>query len=121
MTKIKDPTIFIEHILDSIDIIFRSVKGMSKKEFLKSLTIQDAAIRRVAIIGEAVKNLAKFYKDQYPTIPWRAISDMRNLVIHEYYDIDLNITWDTVVKDLPKLKRQLEKIIIDININKRKS
>lgn len=114
-TAKKDPLIFIDHILDSIDSIERYIADINQTTFLNSPQIQDAVIRRVEIIGEATKNLSQVIKKQYPEIPWRQIASMRDRVIHEYFAVDLKSTWDTVIQDLPKLKRQILAIKKDLN------
>ena len=67
---IKDNTIFLEHILESIKRIEEFTKEISKEEFIDSIKTQDAVIRRIEIIGEAVKNLPKSLTDRYSKIPW---------------------------------------------------
>lgn len=110
----KDPLIFIEHIVESIELLGKYLAHVSKERFLKSAQLQDAVIRRVEIIGEAVKNISKLVKDNYPEIPWRQISAMRNILIHEYFAVNLDIAWDTVKIDMPKLKRQLQKLVKEL-------
>ncbi|MEM7816824.1 MAG: DUF86 domain-containing protein [Candidatus Aenigmatarchaeota archaeon] len=106
----KDPKIFIEHILESIEIIQNYLKGLSKKEFLNSKEKQDAVIRRIEVIGEAVKNIPNEIKKKYPKIPWKNIAGMRDVLIHQYFGVDLELTYKTAKKDLVDLKKNLLKI-----------
>lgn len=106
----KDPLIFIEHIIESIELLEKYLGRVKKERFLKSAQLQDAVIRRIEIIGEAVKNIPKLIKDKNPDVPWRKMLAMRNILIHEYFAVNLDIAWDTVKLDLPKLKRQLQKL-----------
>jgi uncharacterized protein with HEPN domain len=76
--------------------------------------IQDAVIRRLEIIGEAVKNLPPDFKERYTNIPWQQIAGMRDVLIHEYFGVDLNLTWQTVREDIPSLKSKLEEILRQI-------
>ena len=80
---------------------------MSKDDFLKSVSIQDAVIRRLEIIGEAVKNIPPEFRDEYPDIPWRQIAGMRDVLIHGYFGVDLAMTWKLVKSDLPELERKV--------------
>lgn len=88
----KDPKIFIEHILECIKWIENYAKGITKNEFLKSVKTQDAIIRRIEIIGEAVKNIPKDIKDKYVDVRWKEIAGMRDILVHEYFGIDLDLT-----------------------------
>jgi len=97
--------------LESIETISDYLDGISKKDFLTDKEKQDAIIRRIGIIGEAVKNIPPAVRKQNPNIPWRSIAGMRDIVIHEYFDVDLNLTWETAKIGLPKLKRELIKFV----------
>jgi uncharacterized protein with HEPN domain len=70
----KDPLIFVEHILESIALIEKYIKETTKEEFLNSVQLQDSVIRRIEIIGEAVKNLPPEMKTKYPDISWKRIA-----------------------------------------------
>jgi uncharacterized protein with HEPN domain len=74
--KEKDPKIFIQHILESIDKIEKYTEGQVIGKFLNNYEKQDAVIRRIEIIGEAVKNLPRFFKNKHSVIPWKKIAGM---------------------------------------------
>ncbi len=69
--------------------------------------MQDSVIRRIEIIGEAIKNIPNDIKNSYNQSPWKEITGMRDILIHQYFGVDLDLTWQVIDKDLPKLKRQI--------------
>lgn len=107
----KNPQIFLRHVLESIDAIERYATGQTLDTFLRSTKEQDAVIRRLEIIGEAVKNLSEDFKHAHPEIPWNKIAGMRNVLIHEYFVVDIPAVWGTIQEDLPTLKKQLEGLV----------
>lgn len=107
----KDVKIFLFHILESIERIEVFAKGISKDEFLKSEIIQDAVMRRIEIIGEAVKNIPNIFKNKYPDIEWKKIAGTRDNLIHGYFGVDLKLTFKIIRKDIPELKKKISKIL----------
>lgn len=106
----KNDANYISHILDTINDIETSVKGLSKQEFQNNKDISDAVIRRLEIIGEAVKNISKETRVKYPKVEWKKIAGTRDMVIHSYFNVDLDIVWNIVKKDIPLLRIQIKKI-----------
>lgn len=107
----KDITFFLQDILDSIEIIEKRMKNVNYQKFIGDIDLQDMVIRRVEIIGEAVRNLPKEFRQKHSKIDWKSPADMRSVLIHGYFGVDLKVVWDTVVNDLPKLKEQIKKIL----------
>ncbi len=107
----KHPRILLEHILESISLIEQYVGQMSRNEFIRSPQVQDAVIRRLQIIGEAVKSLRDDLWSRYPGLPWRQIAGMRDVLIHKYFAVDLILVWNVIRRDLPALKATLEEIL----------
>lgn len=103
----KDSKIFLYHILESIEAIEKHTENISKEKFSKNIIVQDAVIRRIEIIGEAARNLPSDFKAKHPGIEWRAISGMRDKLIHGYFGVDLNVIWQTIKEDIPQLKKQV--------------
>lgn len=106
----KDAGVFIAHILESMQLIGEFTKGISKEKFLKSVQLQDAIIRRLEIIGEAAKNLPEEFRKRHTAIPWSEMARTRDKLIHGYFGVDLDLTWDIVKKDLPALKRKISRL-----------
>lgn len=106
--------LFIEDILDSIKLIEKYIGGSSKESFGSNQKLKDSITRRLEIIGEAVKNIPNDFKEKYPEVPWKKISGLRDVIIHAYFDIDLDITWEIIKKDLPDLKGKILKIKKDL-------
>lgn len=106
----KDPQVYLNHILDSIKSVEEYTKGLTEEEFYGSPEKQDAIIRRIEIIGEAVRNLTEEFRQQYSEVVWKKIVGTRDKLIHEYFDVDLELIWEVVQKDLPPLKENILKI-----------
>ena len=110
----KNPLVFIEHILENITDIESFVKGIKKEDFLKNKEKQNAVIRSLEIIGEAVKNLPNNLTTKYSKVPWKEITGTRDKIIHHYFMVDLDIVWSIVKEDISKLKREILKIREDL-------
>lgn len=103
--------IFIEDIMESIVKIEEYTCGINREKFLQESWIQDAVIRRLEIIGEAVKNIPDDFRNRYPDIPWTQIAGMRDVLIHGYFGVNLERVWIVVEKDLPDLKLKISRIL----------
>jgi len=101
--------IFLLHIIESIKIIESHIKNISEEKFSRSRIIQDAIVRRLEVVGEAARNLSVDFKKKHNQIEWPKITGMRNLLIHEYFGVDLMLVWKTVKNDLPTLKKEIKK------------
>ena len=111
----KDPSVFVSHIIECIQKIEEYLQDKSKQDFLNSTQLQDAVIRRIEIIGEAATNIPEEIQDNHPAIQWKEAKGMRNILIHEYFGVDLDLTWEVVQKDLPKLKKQMTALKQDLD------
>ena len=102
---------FIKDILEQINLIDDSIKGISKIEFIKNKLLVDASIRRLEVIGEAAKNIPEKFRNKYPNVEWKKISGTRDIIIHGYFGIDLDVIWDILKKDIYILKNQIKEIL----------
>lgn len=84
----------------------------TKEDFLDDFLCQDAVIRRLEIIGEAARRISEETKSTFPDLSWNDMINMRNVMIHEYDDVDLVIVWETIKNDLSPLIDTLEKILL---------
>ena len=107
----KDPKILLRHILESIETLEEYLVGIDEAEYLSNMEKQDAAERRLQVIGEAIVQLPWEFKDGYPDIPWAKVAGLRNRLVHEYFDIDHKLVWNILEKYLPEFKRQIENLL----------
>ena len=107
---VRDP-VYILDVLGSARAILSYIEGVSRRGFLASPQLQDSVIRRMEVMGEATGRLSPTFRERPPEIPWARIRGMRNRMIHGYEDIDMDIVWDTVERDIPHLIPQLERLV----------
>lgn len=107
----RDFKVYIDDISDSITKIEKYTKKATKASFKKNTQLQDAVLRRLEIIGEAVKHIPTEIKREHPKTPWKQIAGARDIFAHEYFGVKLDRVWDTVKKDLPKLKDQVKEFL----------
>lgn len=96
----------IAHILGAIARI-EEIAGRGREAFDESHILQAAALYNVQLIGEAASQLTQEARDRYPDAPWRNVISMRHFVMHRYFDVDLEVVWETVAVHAPLLRRQL--------------
>ena len=105
----------LEHICDCIEKIEYIVHLLHTQDnFEQNWVEQDAVIRNLEIIGEASVNISDDLKQNYPEVAWQEMRGLRNVVTHQYFGIELNEIWSTIINDIPLLKKQIQKIIEDI-------
>ena len=107
-----DQSVHLRDILERILRIEEFTAG-GQEAFYQSLLIQDAVIRGFEVIGEAVKHLSPELKQAHPGIPWRQIAGFRDVLIHDYGDVDVEEVWDVVEHHIPALKQVIEVLLSD--------
>src|SRR3989344_8245772 len=107
-----DNLVWLADIIQSIDLIAQYIGNLDAEKFFNTdyLEKQDAVAKRLEIIGEAVKNLSDDFKNIHPEIPWHKAAAMRNILIHEYFDIDHDLIWKTLTESLPEFKTAIVKL-----------
>jgi uncharacterized protein with HEPN domain len=109
----RDPLVYLHDILESIRNIQEDTQELTATDFYEKRIVQQAVVRNLEIIGEAVQRLPKALKDTYPTVPWRKVVAMRNKIVHEYFGLKAAVIWQTIIDDLPLLKAQITEIAKD--------
>ena len=107
----RDWRLRIDDILAAIANIENYVTGLSFDEFRADQKTVDAVVRNLEVIGEATRYLSMDQKDLVADVPWADIAGMRNILIHEYFGVDLAIIWQSVIEDLPRLRSQLQRVL----------
>ena len=102
---------YLLDILQAAELIRTFVNGVSREDFLQDIMRQDAIIRRIEIIGEAVRRISPDFRANYPNIAWKDMAGMRSKLIHNYDEVDLNQVWETVQTDIPALISQIKPLV----------
>ena len=102
--------LFFQDIISSIEKIEEYIHKISYEEFIENKMMYDAVIRNLEIIGEATKNIPDNIKKQYPNLPWKRMSGLRDIVAHEYFGIDTTIIWKVITQNLPEVKGEIVRI-----------
>ena len=100
----------LEHILKAMEYIIDFTKDVSFDIFVSNPMLRFAVIKNIEIIGEACYMLSSEFKNKYPEVEWAAIIKMRHILVHGYYQIEDEIAWAVVQKDLQPLKEKIIKI-----------
>jgi uncharacterized protein with HEPN domain len=109
---VKDDRVYLQHIRDALNDIANYCGG-DREGFFSDRMRQDATLRKLEVIGQAVKNLSEHTKSLQPDIPWKQIAGMRDKVIHDYFGVNLEIVWAVVQQELPKLSAAIAALLRD--------
>ena len=109
----RDNTIYLRHMLDELEFIRQSTDGVTEEAFLANPLLQHGIVRAIEVLGEAVKNISDPFRDAHPEIPWRDIAGARDKFSHGYFEIELDLVWDIVQRDVPDLQQKIERLLDD--------
>ncbi len=104
---------YLRHILDAITAI-QEYTTDGRESFLSDRKTQDAVIRNLEIVGEATRKVPAEFRSAYPDIPWQQAANLRNVLVHEYFGVDIEILWGTAKEDVPQLKNPVSKVLEDL-------
>jgi uncharacterized protein with HEPN domain len=107
----RDYRVLLEDVLASLTRIHVLTSGLSYDDFARQLTRQEAVIRNLEIIGEAAKHVPKELRLRHPYVDWARIGGLRDILIHQYFAVDLEILWDIILNNLPDLEVQIRRIL----------
>ena len=112
----RDVIPYLRHIVDAIVAIQEyTVEG--KEAFLSDRKTQDAVIRNLEIVGEATRNIPSEFQSAHPDLPWRQAAALRNVLIHQYFGLDLQMVWGVVEMELPSLKEKIQRLLETVSNN----
>lgn len=109
MTR-RDSEVVLRHMRDALEAISEYTTG-GRDEFFRSRLIQDAVIRNLEVLGEAAKQVPNEVRNRHPHIPWRRIAGLRDVLIHQYFGVDLETVWSVVERNVSSLRVELETLV----------
>lgn len=115
MSDVRTILDYLEDISVAISDIRSFVQGMSAGVFMADKKTVNAVVRSLEIIGEATRKIPEGIRERYPDVPWEEIIGMRNLLIHEYFGVDLDILWQTIQEDLAPLETAINTMIKELS------
>jgi len=107
----RDYTIYLKDILAAIQSIEEFIAGMDLDSFQGDDKTTSAVIRKLEIIGEAVKQLPDEIRQKHPEVPWKEMAGMRDRLIHFYFGVDYHLVWKAITERLPQVKQKIEKVL----------
>lgn len=107
----RDYTLYLKDILECIEKIESFIELLDYKQFVQDDKTCSAVIRKLEIIGEAVKHLPDTITDTSPEVPWKDMARMRDKIIHFYFGVDYEVVWKVAVERLPDVKNKIKKIL----------
>jgi uncharacterized protein with HEPN domain len=109
----EDDSVKIRHILDAAREAVAFSQGRTRADLTTDRKLNLSLVRLLEIIGEAARAISPQFRQKHSDLPWKSMVGMRDHLIHGYFDVNLDVVWETVTQDLPSLIAQVEKIVED--------
>ena len=107
----RDYSLYLKDILAAIESIEGFIAGMDLDTFQDDDKTNSAVMRKLEIIGEAVKQIPDEIRQEYSQVPWKEMAGMRDKLIHFYFGVDYHLVWKTITEGLPQVKQDVEKVL----------
>jgi len=107
----RDYTIYLKDILTAIQSIEEFIAGMDLNSFQEDDKTASAVMRKLEIMGEAVKQIPDEIRQKHPKVPWKEMAGMRDKLIHFYFGVDYHLVWKAITERLPHVKQEIEKVL----------
>jgi uncharacterized protein with HEPN domain len=105
--------VFIAQMIEAAEAALEFCDGETREQFLDDRLVAFAVVRAIQLVGQAARGVSIEVQDARPEIPWRQMIGMRNVVVHDYADVDLTLVWKTVHDDLPGLIERLQAVLAE--------
>lgn len=110
----RDARLLLQDMLESLEKIERYTAGLTFERFAQDDRTVDAVVRNLEVIGEVARQIPSEVRERYPEVPWRRVIGLRNVVVHEYFAVDVEIVWTVVRQSLPELKEALRRMMAEL-------
>ena len=107
----RETRLFLEDIVESCDKIGRYTLGLKFEQFRDSELVVDAVARNLELVGEASKGVPNELRTRYPDVPWRKMAGLRDVIVHGYFRVDVQLLWDIVQRDVPTVRQKIAAIL----------
>lgn len=107
----RDIRTFLEDIIESSTLLISYASNKTQSDYENDDLLHDGILRRLEIIGEAVRHIPHEFRERYPDIDWKEIAGLRDVLIHEYFGVNDERIWKTLKEDIPNLKTQIEQVL----------